>query len=313
MDIDLGSGIDRTIAAEQIFAEQRAIIARMNRVLVLTAVALVLLSGCAAVRSSWVSSTARPTPEARRPGGEQAQDELQAKLAGAYTARIPAASSPGREIILVLYADGTARLHTDFRNNEMPVIELGSWSGIALAEGSPPAATLELILTGTRERAYEQSERLVFGVSEGGQADTELTALEYDPARYGEEGLQLSRYNQDPTPSISGTEWQLVEIHMMNDRVIVPEAPGLYTARFADDGRFAARADCNRLSGSYADIDSQLLFGPLASTKALCASGSLYQIYTDAFNAAHSYVIEAGELYLSFGPDSGILRFEQAQ
>ncbi|MCA1755251.1 MAG: META domain-containing protein [Spirochaeta sp.] len=286
----------------------------MNRVLVLTAIALVLLSGCAALQSALVSSTARPTPEARRPGGEQAQDELQAEPAGAYSARIPAtASFPGREIILVLYANGTARLHTDFRNNEMPVIELGSWSGIALAEGAPPAATLELILTGSRERAYEQSERLVFGVSEGGQADTELTALEYDPTRYGEEGLQLSRYNREPTPSISGTEWQLVEIRMMNDRVIVPEAPGLYTARFAGDGGFAARADCNRLSGSYADIDSQLLFGPLASTKALCASGSLYQIYTDALNAAHSYVIEAGELYLSFGPDSGILRFERAQ
>ena len=284
----------------------------MNRVLILTAAALLLLSGCAALQSAFVSSTARPTPEARQPELDPAREELQTELAGAYVARIPAASSPGREITLVLYADGTARLHTDFRNNEMPLIELGSWSGLAAAEGATPAATLELILSGRRERAYGQSERLVFGVSEGGQGGTRLTAHEYDRSRFGEAGVQLERYNREPTPSISGTEWQLVEIQMMNDRVIVPQAPSHYTVLFASDGSFAARADCNRLSGSYADIDSQLLFGPIASTKALCPAGSLYEIYTNAMHAAHSYVLQDGQFFLSFGPDSGILRFEPA-
>ncbi|TVR93213.1 MAG: META domain-containing protein [Spirochaetaceae bacterium] len=285
----------------------------MNRVLVLTTAALVLLSGCTALQSALVSSTARPTPETRPPEREPAREELQTELVGAYIARVPAASSPGREITLVLYADGTARLHTDFRNNEMPVIELGSWSVVDLAADAPPEATLELILTRGRQRVYEQPERVVFGVSELGQPGTLLTALEYDRARFGEEGLQLERYNREPTPSISGTEWQLVEIQMMNDRVFVPQTPSHYTAQFASEGSFSARADCNRLSGSYADIDSQLLLGPIASTKALCPAGSLYEIYTNAIHAAHSYVLQDGEFYLSFGPDSGIMRFEPVQ
>lgn len=295
----------------------------MNRVLVLLSVSLLLLSGCAALQSAGVFGSAGPASEEDRAADERAGlDELRTELAGAYVARIPAASSAGREITLVLYPDGTARLHTDYRNNEMPVIELGSWSllhqdaeGVLSEEDSKevPDATLVLRLEGSRGLVYEQPEGLVFAVREDGQAATQLRTVEYDPARYGEEGLQLNRYNRDPTPSISGTGWQLVEIQMMNDRVFVPTAPERYTAEFSTEGRFTARADCNRLSGSYADIDSQLLFGPIASTKALCSSGSLYQIYTDAFHAAHSYVLEAGELYLAFGPDSGILKFAPAQ
>jgi len=288
----------------------------MNRTLVLLAVALVFLGGCAALQSAGVFGAAAPTPEEARAADERvAMDELRTELAGAYIARIQAASSPGREITLVLYPDGTARLHTDYRNNEMPVIELGNWSLVDQAGESSragntlSAAAVALMLNGSRERVYEQPESLVFGVSEIGQAATQLRTVEYDPARYGEEGLLLSRYNPEPTPSISGTGWQLVEIQMMNNRVFVPTAPERYTAEFAPDGSFSASADCNRLSGSYADIDSQLLFGPIASTKALCSSGSLYQIYTDAIHASHSYVLEAGELYISFGPDSGILRF----
>ncbi len=292
----------------------------MNRTLVLLAVALVFLGGCAALQSAGVFGAAAPTPEEARAADERATlDKQHAELAGAYLAQVPAASAPRREIILVLYADGTARLHTDYRNNEMPVIEHGGWSLSSQGEESSSAespvseATLVLLLEGSRKLVYDQPERLVFGVSEIGQAGTQLRTVEYDPARYGEEGLQLNRYNRDPTPTLSGTGWQLVEIQMMNDRVFVPAAAELYTAQFGSDGSFSARADCNRLSGSYADIDSQLLFGPLASTKALCSSESLYQIYTDAFHAAHSYVLEAGDLYLAFGPDSGILKFAPAQ
>lgn len=295
----------------------------MNRVLVLLSVSFLLLSGCAALQSSGVFGNARPASEEARAADERAAlKRRQAELSGAYLAEVPAASAPRREIILVLYADGAARLHTDFRNNEMPVIELGSWSlshqaaeGVLAEEDreDAPDVALVLRLEGSRELAYEQPERLVFAVREVGQAGTQLTTVEYDPSRYGKEGLQLNRYNRDPTPSISGTAWQLVEIQMMNDRVFVPTAPERYTAEFSTGGRFSARADCNRLSGSYADIDSQLLFGPIASTKALCSTDSLYQIYTDAFHAVHSYVLEAGDLYLAFGPDSGILKFAPAQ
>jgi len=40
---------------------------------------------------------------------------------------LPAASSMGRDVTLYLNADGTARLNTDYLNDEAPIVEVGIW------------------------------------------------------------------------------------------------------------------------------------------------------------------------------------------
>ena len=96
---------------------------------------------------------------------------------------LPAAASPGREIELVLYEDGTALMSTDYLNDEAPVEEAGTWE---LADD-----TLTVTLTGQAGQAYDAPVTIVF-TDEGDQ----LVAVEYDESRYGTEGLVL--YPQPP-------------------------------------------------------------------------------------------------------------------
>ena len=84
-----------------------------------------------------------------------------------------------------------------------------------------------------------------------------------------------------PPPSrhaaLAGTSWQLVEIQSMDDTKLTPDAGSKYTLSFGADGRFTARIDCNRGSGSWqATAQGELAFGPVAATRAMCPPGSLH-------------------------------------
>lgn len=61
-------------------------------------------------------------------------------------------------------------------------------------------------------------------------------------------------------PPLAGTEWGL-DAAGAPDRFI----------RFGSDGRVSGSAGCNRFTGSYEHEGARLSFGPLATTRMMCA------------------------------------------
>lgn len=111
---------------------------------------------------------------------------------------------------------------------------------------------------------------------------------------------------------LDGTSWQLVEIVSMNDTVDKPEDRSKYTLDFQADGRAAIRADCNRGTGTWSADGSQLEFGPIASTRALCPPGSISEKYLAQFGWVRSFVMREGHLFLATMADGSIIEFEPA-
>ena len=93
---------------------------------------------------------------------------------------LPAADTQGRQITLTLSDDGAVEMSTDYMNDEPPIVEIGEWAG----NGDE---TITVTLTGREDQEYDQPTEIVFEAS----GDT-LTAVEYDRALYGSEGLTLT-------------------------------------------------------------------------------------------------------------------------
>jgi para-nitrobenzyl esterase len=91
----------------------------------------------------------------------------------------------------------------------------------------------------------------------------------------------------------------------------VPDDGGKYTIAFGTDGRVSIRVDCNRGSGTWSSEEpSQLAFGPLALTRAMCPPGSLHDRIVRDWEYVRSYVLEGGHLFLSLMADAGIYEYE---
>ena len=255
---------------------------------VLVVVAITLGSCAVTPRSPVVDYVGEPTPigGAELPAGE---------AVGAYYAELASASTPGLQIVLVLYDGGDARMQTDFLDGRLPVVEVGAWRVERMA--------VVVDLTGAPGDADYGPRSFVFDM-----VDATLSAIDGEPDAPLVDFV-LTRYTSNPTPHLAGTAWSLSAIEMMDGTVLDAGDDDRYTARFMIDGSFAARADCNRVAGRYADIDSRLGFDALASTRVACAADSLYDRYVRALDDAHSFVRADGELFVAFGPDSGILRF----
>ncbi len=114
-----------------------------------------------------------------------------------------------------------------------------------------------------------------------------------------------------PSDTLAGTAWRLVQIMSMDDQIFTPEERNKYTLGFEDDGRLIVRADCNRGQGTWSvKPPSQLEFGQLATTRALCPPGSLHDRFISDLNYVRSYVLEDGHLFLATLADGAILEFE---
>ncbi|MGH8642280.1 MAG: META domain-containing protein, partial [Burkholderiales bacterium] len=82
---------------------------------------------------------------------------------------------------------------------------------------------------------------------------------------------------QEVPAGLGGTAWQLVRFQGGDDKVLVPDDRAKYTIAFGADGLVSARIDCNRGRGTWSSPGtSQLQFGPLALTRAMCPPGSLH-------------------------------------
>jgi hypothetical protein len=105
--------------------------------------------------------------------------ETAAPMATYTSDLLPAADSPGRVITLALYEDGVAEMTTDFQNGTV-YTETGTYE-----QGE--AGQLTVTLTGSSDQG-EYANPVVIGFEETAGM---LTAVDYDDALYGSEGLML--------------------------------------------------------------------------------------------------------------------------
>ncbi len=116
-----------------------------------------------------------------------------------------------------------------------------------------------------------------------------------------------------PTPAAnpSGTAWQLVRFQGGDEKVRTPDDRSKYTIDFGPDGRLAVRFDCNRGAGGWKSTGtSQIEFGPLALTRAMCPRGSMHDQLVKHWPFVRSYVVRERHLFLSLMADGGIYEFE---
>jgi len=117
--------------------------------------------------------------------------------------------------------------------------------------------------------------------------------------------------HKEPTAGLFGTSWQLVKFQGSDDKTLTPDDRTKYTVAFGKDGRVSARIDCNRGSGTWKTSGAnQLQFGPLATTRAMCPPGSLYDRIVKDWEFVRSYTLKDGHLFLALVADGGIYEFE---
>jgi para-nitrobenzyl esterase len=116
---------------------------------------------------------------------------------------------------------------------------------------------------------------------------------------------------QDAAAALGGTSWQLVKFQSSDGNTLTPDDKAKYTITFGNDGRVSARIDCNRGSGTWKSAGpNQLQFGLMATTRAMCPPGSLYDRIVKDWELVRSYTIKDGHLFLALMADGGIYEFE---
>ena len=114
---------------------------------------------------------------------------------------------------------------------------------------------------------------------------------------------------QGQSDTLVGITWKLQEIQEMNDNTTVIDDPEKHTLEFDPRGKVYIRADCNYGRGIYEIGGQQLSIEINSLTKAMCPLDSLSEMYIRLLNEATSYVMRDKNLFISYGIDSGILKF----
>lgn len=113
---------------------------------------------------------------------------------------------------------------------------------------------------------------------------------------------------------LAGSSWQLVKILSMDDSVDEPQDSQLYRLELMSDGTASILADCNRGKGAWtSQVPGQLVFGPIASTKALCPPGSLSEKFLAQFQWVRSYTLKDRHLFLATMADGSIIELEPSE
>jgi para-nitrobenzyl esterase len=98
-----------------------------------------------------------------------------------------------------------------------------------------------------------------------------------------------------------------------DDNEVAPKRRDLYTIAFGAGGSLNVRFDCNRGRGTWKSPEaSQLEFGPLALTRAMCPSQSLHDLMVRQWPFVRSYLVRQGHLFISLQADGGTFEFEPA-
>lgn len=124
--------------------------------------------------------------------------------------------------------------------------------------------------------------------------------------------LTLGAAAQTPAANseLEGSSWQLVRIEGSDGKIHAPQDRSRYMLAFAPHGELSARIDCNRGSGTWSANDSgALAFGELATTRAMCPPGSLYDLLLSQWTHVRLYALRGGHLFLTL-PGDGTYEFE---
>ena len=117
--------------------------------------------------------------------------------------------------------------------------------------------------------------------------------------------------SQNAAAGLGGTSWRLVRFQGGDGSTLTPDDRNKYTIAFETDGRLSARINCNRGTGTWKSSGpSQLEFGPLGLTRAMCLPEPLHDQMVKQWTYARSYLIRHGHLFLSLMADGGIYEFE---
>jgi heat shock protein HslJ len=111
--------------------------------------------------------------------------------------------------------------------------------------------------------------------------------------------------------SLTGKTWQWTSATTSSpaSQSVVPD-PTAYTIEFKSDGTYAAKADCNQLTGSYTTTSSSgltIASGPM--TLAACGADSLSDVYVHSLLQASSYGISGSDLTITLA-DNGTMTFK---
>jgi hypothetical protein len=100
-----------------------------------------------------------PAPTAETPA-EPVAVQLPDEFVGVYTASLPAADSPGRDVTVALEADGSVVVTSDYLNNQPPIVETGMWS-------SNSSGTVTVVLTAQGDQQYFEPRAYLVGLEAG--------------------------------------------------------------------------------------------------------------------------------------------------
>ena len=97
----------------------------------------------------------------------------------------------------------------------------------------------------------------------------------------------------------------------MADSTFTPADSAQYTIAFANDGNAKLRVDCNTGSASWmSEQPAQLIFGPMALTRALCSDAVLHDRFVRDMSFVRTYLLRDGRLHLATMADGAIYEFE---
>ena len=123
-------------------------------------------------------------------------------------------------------------------------------------------------------------------------------------------GLEARFIEQNATPNLAGTSWQLLKFEGGDGKTLSSVDQTKYSVAFAADGRVSVRIDCNRGTGTWKSAGpNQLVFGPLALTRAACPAAPLTDRLTKDWSFVRSYVIKDDHLFLALMADAGTYEF----
>ena len=108
--------------------------------------------------------------------------------------------------------------------------------------------------------------------------------------------------------------WRLVELQSNEDSIGTtrPDDPAKYELTLNADGSVAMKLDCNRGFGQWTSSGpSQISFGPMGMTRALCPEGSLDTRISQQMEFVRTYVIQGSRLSLNMFADGGNLVWER--
>jgi heat shock protein HslJ len=140
-------------------------------------------------------------------------------------------------------------------------------------------------------------------------------ALDGDTLTLTSDGTVLTLQDREvtnPDVALEGTTWN-VEGLISNDAVSTVPAGGRVPSLVLADGSVSVDTGCNRGNGGYELGEAEIMFGPLATTRAACtdpAASETERIVLATLTGTATYEIEADVLTLRNGAEGLVLRAE---